>query len=162
MYTLCSTGKPRRGCSKKSDEPDRCKPQFVLEISRQLILPDLTPSPLLLFIHSKPPQILHIHPLQRPLIRRLKHNLRHLPIIHARPGLKSFSPATHAQAPFAAIRDSDLAQVVSARGGEVEELGCYDCCGCEWGEGGCRGGGMYRRLSGYLRPLWVLRSSRCA
>jgi hypothetical protein len=79
-----------------------------------------------LLIHSKTPQILHLDPLQRALIRRLEHDFRHLPIGISCPCFKRLFPAIHAQAPFAAVRETGLAQVVAARGAEVEEFVGYD------------------------------------
>lgn len=104
-----------------------------------LKLPVTTPIPLLptysfspyasnnlLLIHSKLLQILHAHALQRPLIRRLQHHLGDLLIIIPRPRRKGLFPTTHAQAPFAAVCETGLAQVVAPGGAEVEEFVGYD------------------------------------
>jgi hypothetical protein len=80
----------------------------------------------LLLINSKPPQILHLHPLQRPLICRLKHYLRHLTIRIPRPRVERFFPPIHTQTPFTSVCEAGLTEVVTPRGAEVEELVGYD------------------------------------
>jgi hypothetical protein len=80
----------------------------------------------LLLINSKPPQILHLDPLQRALIRRLKHYLWHLTIRIPRPRVERFFPPIHTQTPFASVCEAGLTEVVTPRGAEVEEFVGYD------------------------------------
>ena len=63
----------------------------------------------IIFIDSILLQCLHTHALQRPLIRSLEHNLRHLLIIIPRPILKRLLPPRHTQAPLAPPFQTDAA-----------------------------------------------------
>jgi hypothetical protein len=42
------------------------------------------------------------------------------------PSLKSLPPPTHTKTPFTPVREPRLAQIIAARGAEVEEFVCYD------------------------------------
>jgi hypothetical protein len=80
----------------------------------------------LFLIHSKFLQFLHTDSFQRPLIRRLEHNLRHLFIVRACPGIKCFFPSIHAQTPFATLREAGLAEIVTTTCRKIEKLICDD------------------------------------
>lgn len=90
---------------------------------------DFTPLHSTLFpplVHRKPLQLLQRHALQRPLIRRTQHHLRHLPIVVPAPRLERLPPPRHAKAPLAPVLQPHLPQIVSPTRGEIQELVCDD------------------------------------
>lgn len=67
------------------------------------------PHSFLLLINRKLLQSLEAHALQRPLICSRQHDLRNLLVVVARPVLERLLPATHAETPFAAALETDVA-----------------------------------------------------
>ena len=81
----------------------------ILESNIQQIQHSLPYYNSIILVNSILLQRLHTHALQRPLIRSLKHKLRHLLIIIPRPILKRLLPPRHTQTPLAPPFQTDAA-----------------------------------------------------